>query len=70
MNIKEWVPGEKGTVMLPMKKNIPNPKNNWELTTCPVCGQECWTSKAHKETIKIGKLDYACTECALLGGNS
>lgn len=58
-----------GTIVLPMKKNISNPKwKDWRLVICPRCGQQCWESDLARECKKKDKtLQALCTECALGG---
>lgn len=44
---------------------------DWELISCPVCGQGCYTSPRHKRTLKrYPKMTAACTQCALRLGNA
>lgn len=55
-----------GYICMPLKQNIPEPRSNeWELTTCPNCGNECWViplPKGITEAMFNGRL---CTSCAL-----
>ncbi|WP_312938852.1 hypothetical protein [Oscillibacter sp.] len=59
--------GDGGTLTLPMRSNIPHPKNaDWKLTTCPVCGAECWESDLARQALAAEPdLRAACTSCAL-----
>lgn len=60
-------------VLMPLRKNIPEPMNDWELRTCPSCGQECWFQAGDMKHIraifgkdlKHDRLILLCTECAL-----
>lgn len=61
-------PGDGGILAMPMKKNIPVGREDWKLTTCPICGTECWESDLSREVQKMEPdLMVACTECALAG---
>lgn len=55
-----------GIIMMPMKKNIPYPKDpSWKLVKCPNCGRACWDRQLPiglTEEMFDGKL---CTECAI-----
>ncbi len=55
-----------GYLMMPMKKNVPNPQNEtWTETVCPKCGCECWNRplpEGYEEEMFSGKL---CTACAI-----
>ncbi len=66
MKIKIWprkANERGGYAMMPMRKNIPDGKEGWELTTCPECGRECW--KTPFLPIALGQGAVAlCTECA------
>jgi len=49
---------------MPLKRNIPDGRKDWRLTTCPVCGEECWSSDAHELALKLDSgLKVACTMC-------
>jgi len=60
-------------VLMPLRKNIPEPCHDWELRTCPSCGQECWYQTDNMKYLRaiFGKdaehdrLIFLCTECAL-----
>lgn len=52
---------------MPMKKNIPEGKTVWKLTTCPKCGRECWEIPLFKIAKAQGAIEM-CTECALKAG--
>jgi hypothetical protein len=59
--------------LMPMKKNVPTPgAPDWQLTTCPVCGQECWYEKKNGDEAKrlLHRLVFVCTECGLSGNLS
>lgn len=70
MEVKIW-PRKKedkgGIACLPMKKNIPEGKSGWKLTTCPQCGRECWKTPLFEAVKKQGAIGM-CTECALKAG--
>lgn len=44
-NLKIW-PRKKsdrgGYACMPLKRNVPEGKKGWKLTTCPECGALCW----------------------------
>lgn len=51
---------------MPLKKNIPVPAvDDWELTTCPECGEECWKKPLHEGFTGVGYTERLCTLCAL-----
>lgn len=56
-------------VFMPLQKNVPEPRNDWQPTTCPKCGQRCWLDTAGYEEVKKiygGRaIQVRCTECAL-----
>lgn len=58
--------------MLPLRKNVPEGRPNWELRTCPVCGRECWYQTDNMGQLEImatgRELRLRCTECALKEG--
>lgn len=64
-------PGDGGILCLPLKSNIPNPKNSdWKLVNCPICGAECWESELARETINAEeRLTASCTACAIKANN-
>ena len=70
MEVKIW-PRKKedkgGIACMPMKKNIPEGKQGWNLTTCPRCGRECWETPLFKMVKAQGTIGM-CTECALKTG--
>lgn len=58
--------GQKGGIgMMPLRKNIPKPRNGWRLTKCPKCGRECWLTISREEQEKM-QIKLMCTECALM----
>ncbi len=56
-----------GYAMMPMKKNVPVGHDDWELTTCPECGCECWKTPLLPIVIRQGAAAL-CTECAMRKG--
>lgn len=71
MEVRLWpyVPGDGGVMCMPLKRNIPDGDKDWRLTTCPVCGEECWSSDAHELALELDPgLKVACTMCALRAG--
>lgn len=62
--------GDGGILAMPLKDNIPEPKDpSWKLTTCPVCGAECWESDLARQAMAAEPdLRAACTACALKAG--
>lgn len=63
-------PGDGGILTMPLRSNVPNPKSeDWKLTSCPVCGAECWESPIAREAMAAEpNLRAACTACALKAG--
>lgn len=55
--------------MMALRSNIPTPMNeDWQLTTCPKCGRECWYQTDNAKILKDlygGEMQFLCTECAL-----
>ena len=33
-----------GVACMPLRRNVPEGREGWKLTTCPNCGRECWES--------------------------
>ena len=56
-----------GYAMMPLRKNIPDGKSNWKLTTCPECNRECWETPLLKIALSQGSVAL-CTECAIRKG--
>ena len=57
-----------GYLAMPLKSNIPNGKEGWILTTCKLCGSECWDRplpEGYEVSMFAGK---CCTMCALKKG--
>ncbi len=54
-------------VTLPLRKNVPEPRNDWKPAVCPVCNAACWYNPVGDEQLKLfkGNITYMCTECAL-----
>lgn len=67
-------PQEVITTMMPLKKNVPNGRPDWELRTCPVCGRECWYQTDNMRQLEIlassQDIRLRCTECALKKGGT
>ena len=65
-----WKPGDGGILAMTMKKNIPEAgRKDWTLTTCPICGAECWSTALERYAQSLDpNLRAACTECALRVG--
>ena len=54
-----------GFLTMPLKVNVPEPNDkSWTLTTCPVCGRECW-KRPVPEWLLQSVDGVICTECAL-----
>ncbi len=70
MNVKIWprtAADRGGIACMPMRKNIPEGRDDWNLTTCPSCGRECWEIPM----LAVAKAQGAralCTECAIRKG--
>lgn len=71
INICHWKPEDAGNICMPLLKNIPYPKkDDWKLVDCPICGNGCWETDAHRELLIDNPcLKAACTECALKAGS-
>lgn len=52
-------------VLMPLKKNVPEPRPEWSLTRCPKCGAECWTDDDRVSVAVMMGAVPLCTECAL-----
>lgn len=69
------LPGEYTIGLMPLRSHISPPiPEDWKLTTCPVCGRECWYQTNNAEILKglCSEANFLCTECALktkIGGN-
>ena len=64
--------GDGGILAMPLRDNIPDPgRDDWKLTTCPVCGAECWETEIARQALAAEpELRAACTACAIRGGRS
>lgn len=70
ISISPWNSNDKGYVCLPLKSNIPFPKNkDWKLVHCSICGEECWESDAAREILRNPDMKSACTMCSLKQGS-
>jgi len=56
-----------GYAMMPMRKNIPEGRADWELTACPECGHGCWKTPLLPIAVQQGAIAL-CTECVLRKG--
>lgn len=61
--------GDGGILAMPLRDNVPEPAaDDWQLTTCPICGEECWQSDNARQALATEpELRVACTACALKG---
>lgn len=64
--------GDGGILAMPLKDNTPEPKDpSWKLTTCPICGAECWESGLARQAMEAEPdLRAVCTVCALKAGRT
>ena len=62
-------PGDGGILTMPLRDNIPDPPtDDWQLTTCPACGAECWQTDTVRRILEQEpKVRTVCTACALKG---
>lgn len=62
-------PGDGGILTMPLRDNVPKPPtDDWKLTTCPVCGAECWQTDTARRILALEPdVRTACTACALKG---
>ena len=62
-------PGDGGILTMPLCNNVPEPPtDDWRLTTCPVCGAECWQTDTARRILALEPdVRTACTACALKG---
>lgn len=58
-----------GIACMPLLANIPEGHADWKLTTCPVCGTQCWETPLLAVAKSQGAQAY-CTMCALKAGMS
>ena len=70
IKIEPYKRGGGGIVAMPLQRNIPQPRNNkWKKATCPICGEPCWETELHRQTLTSDPtLSAACTLCALKSG--
>lgn len=61
--------GDGGILTMPLRDNVPEPPtDDWQLTTCPVCGAECWQTDTARRILALEPdVRTACTACALKG---
>jgi hypothetical protein len=62
-------PGDGRILAMPLRDNVPEPPtDDWQLTTCPVCGAECWQTDTARRILTLEPdVRTACTACALKG---
>ena len=62
-------PGDGGILTMPLRDNVPEPPtDDWQPTTCPVCGAECWQTDTARRILALEPdVRTACTACALKG---
>ena len=59
-----------GYLAMPLRKNVPEPHDQgWKLTSCPMCGQECW-ERPIPDWLRESVDGIVCTECALAAGSN
>ncbi len=59
-----------GYLAMPLRKNVPEPHDQgWKLTSCPVCGRECW-ERPLSDWLRESVDGIVCTECALAAGSN
>ena len=59
--------GQNSIATLPRRENVPQGKEGWELTTCKICGAECWRNVPLLNQVKEmnPNIEEMCTLCAL-----
>jgi len=51
---------------MPRAENIPVPREGWELTQCPVCGDDCYLIPVGKKLLQDNPtMKACCTPCSL-----
>lgn len=62
-------PGDGGILTMPLRDNVPEPPtDDWQPTTCLVCGAECWQTDTARRILALEPdVRTACTACALKG---
>lgn len=64
VTLTQW-DGKPGIICMPMQKNIPEGRPDWELQTCD-CGQKAWLRPEAKRILKeVPGMQLKCTECAI-----
>lgn len=60
---------KKDEVRAMLRDNVPEPPtDDWQPTTCPVCGAECWQTDTARRILALEPdVRTACTACALKG---
>lgn len=65
MFIESWN-GTNGTACLMLVKNVKEPKKDYELSQCPICGQDVWVNDLARDLKEIAPhIKFSCTECAI-----
>lgn len=59
-----------GYIAMPLYENIQTGREDWELTQCPNCGNDCWDRPNSKDIEVLIKMGYikVCTRCMLAFG--
>lgn len=61
-------PNTKATAKRKITLTIELTPDDWQLTTCPVCGAECWQTDTARRILALEPdVRTACTACALKG---
>jgi CRISPR/Cas system-associated protein Cas10 (large subunit of type III CRISPR-Cas system) len=48
-------------------KNVPEPREDYEKSTCKHCEQEVWITPLARDMMKLApQMEFCCTECALI----
>jgi hypothetical protein len=68
VEVTPWA-GQPGTFCRPLKVNVPEAPPGATLTTCPLCGVECW-KLGHEPDPLPPHMAAGCTTCALKRGRS
>lgn len=56
-------------ICMPLKTNVPIPRNDWKSAICPMCKVECWESPMTQKLLDLSSnYKSVCTLCALKMG--